>query len=174
MIAHMEKEDARKAPESLHERRKQVVRLNRKGFGPMRIAERTGLSWGGVNSALKLFKEGGAAALMPSRRGRKAGSCRTLTGEQEKRVQQLICEKRPKQLKMDFALWTRGAVKQLILQEFDQNLSIRCVGDYLHRWGFTPQKPIKRAYEQQPKAVKKWRDEDTSVPVLVEQLQLVA
>jgi hypothetical protein len=38
-------------------------------------------------------------------------------------------------------------------------LSIRAVGNYLKRWGFTPQKPIKRAYEQQPEAVKAWLHE---------------
>lgn len=156
----MEKEDARRAPESLHERRKQVIRLHRKGFGPMKIAELTGLSWGGVNAALKLYRAEGSAALKPGRRGRKSGSCRTLSAEQEKRVRQLICDKRPEQLKMVFALWTRGAVKQLVEQEFGFKLSIRGIGDYLKRWGFTPQKPVKRAYEQQPEAVKKWLDEE--------------
>ena len=156
----MEKEDARKTPVSLHERRKQVVRLHRKGYGPMKITELTGLSWGAVNTALKLYEEGGAAALKPKIRGRKSGMGRTLAQEQELRIQKLICEKRPEQLKMDFALWTRGAVKELIQRELGFELSIRAVGDYLSRWGFTPQKPIKRAYEQQPKAVRKWLDEE--------------
>jgi transposase len=156
----MEKEDARKTPVSLHERRKQVVRLHRKGYGPMKIAELTGLSWGAVNTALKLYEEGGTSALKPKTRGRKSGMGRTLTQEQELRIQKLICEKRPEQLKMDFALWTRGAVKELIQRELEFDLSIRAVGDYLSRWGFTPQKPIKRAYEQQPKAVRKWLDEE--------------
>ena len=156
----MEKEDARRAPETLHERRKQVIRLHRKGFGPMKIAELTGLSWGCVNTALKLYLAGGSAALKPRIRGRKSGSCRTLSAEQEKRIQKLICDKRPEQMKMVFALWTRGAVKQLVKQEFGFELSIRGIGDYLKRWGFTPQKPIKRAYEQQPEAVKKWLDEE--------------
>ena len=125
----------------------------------MKIVDLVGLSWGGVNTALKLYKEGGVSALKPKTRGRKSGMCRTLTSEQEKRVQQLICEKRPEQLKMDFALWTRAAVSELIQQKFGLALPIRTVGDYLKRWGFTPQKPIKRAYEQQPKAVQKWLNE---------------
>jgi hypothetical protein len=69
-------------------------------------------------------------------------------------------EKRPEQLKMDFALWTRAAVGQLIEAEFKIKLSVRGVGKYLKRWGFTPQKPIRRAYEQSPEAVKKWLDEE--------------
>ena len=42
----------------------------------------------------------------------------------------------------------------------DAKLSVRGVGKYLKRWGFTPQKPIRRAYEQSPEAVKKWLDEE--------------
>jgi len=33
-------------------------------------------------------------------------------------------------------------------------------GNYLKRWGFTPQKPIRRAYEQRPEAARKWLDEE--------------
>jgi len=60
---------------------------------------------------------------------------------------------------MDFALWTRGAVMFLIERECGLKLKIRAVGNYLKRWGMTPQKPIKRAYEQKPEAVKAWLDE---------------
>ena len=65
----------------------------------------------------------------------------------------MICEKRPEQLKLDFALWSRAAVCQLIEQEYQIKLPVRTAGLYLNRWGFTPQKPIKRAYEQSPVAV---------------------
>ncbi|WP_415843355.1 helix-turn-helix domain-containing protein, partial [Xenorhabdus thuongxuanensis] len=33
------------------------------------------------------------------------------------------------------------------------NVAERTLTDYLKRWGFTPQKPLKKAYEQNPKAV---------------------
>ena len=42
-------------------------------------------------------------------------------------------------------------------------MPIRTVGEYLKRWGFTPQKPLRRAYEQNPKAVKKWLEEQYPV-----------
>ncbi len=71
----------------------------------------------------------------------------------------MIRDKCPNQLKLPFALWTRIAVKQLIEQLWSIRMPIRTVGEYLKRWGFTPQKPLKRAYEQNPKAVKKWLDE---------------
>jgi transposase len=61
---------------------------------------------------------------------------------------------------MEFALWNRAAVRDLIEREYGIKLSVRGVGNYLARWGFTPQKPIKKAYEQRPEAVKKWLDEE--------------
>ncbi len=51
---------------------------------------------------------------------------------------------------MPFALWTRQAVQELIECECGVVMPIRSVGEYLKRWGFTPQRPVKRAYEQQP------------------------
>jgi len=70
----MESMDARKAPEGLYERRKQVVRLSKTGYGPMAIAGLAGLSWGAVNAALKaevdrLEKLTGKAAKPPAAGG---------------------------------------------------------------------------------------------------------
>lgn len=157
----MEKEDARKqSREVLQERRKQVIRLHRKGVGVMQIVEQTGLSWSGVNTALRLFEQGGAAALKPHARGKKPGSGRSLSTEQERVIRMTIIDKRPEQIKMEFALWSRPAVRELIERDLGIKLSVRAVGDYLARWGFTPQKPIKKAYEQRPEAVQAWLEDE--------------
>jgi len=87
------------------------------------------------------------------------GAGRSLTPDQEKQVQNFIADKTPDQLKMAYALWTREAVKELIEQELKIKLAIRTVGKYLSLWGFTPQKPLKKAYEQNPKKVTQWLDE---------------
>lgn len=163
MVCGMEnqiKMDARKSPSALFEIRKQIVRLHKKGVGPMAIKEQTGISWGAIRKAIDLFEAGGMGALKPMRRGCKKGTARTLTPEQEKQTQKSICDKRPEQLKMDFALWTREAVLIYIREHFGIDMPVRTVGEYLKRWGFTPQKPIKVAYEQKPEAVKKWLDEE--------------
>jgi hypothetical protein len=70
-----------------------------------------------------------------------------------------IAEKTPDQLKLAFALWTRKAVCELILKDYKIKMPVRTCGEYLKRWGFTPQKPARRAYEQNPKAVKQWMEE---------------
>lgn len=156
----MEKEDARKqSREVLHERRKQVIRMHCKGMTVMPIVEYSGLRWYAVNAAITAYSTAGAAALKPAARGKKQGSGRLLSESQESAVWQIICDKRLKQLKMAFALWNCAAVMQLVERECGIKLSVRGVGNYLKRWGFTPQKPIKKAYEQRPKAVQAWLDE---------------
>ena len=153
----MEKESARNQTlEQLHERRKQVVRLYKKGIKIMQIVAMTGLSYPTVRSAIDLFDAGGWSAIRPALRGRARGDGRVLSSAQEEVIQRLIIDKRPEQLKMDFHLWSRAAVGQLIEQEFGIKLQVRSIGKYLTRWGFTPQKPIKRAYEQSPAAVQAW------------------
>jgi len=153
----MEKENAsNQTLEQLHERRNQVVRLHKKGIKIMQIVAMTGLSYPPVRSAIDLFEAGGWSAIKPALRGRSRGDGRVLSAVQEEAIQRLIIDKRPEQLKMDFSLWSRAAVGQLIEQEFGIKLQVRSIGKYLTRWGFTPQKPIKRAYEQSPEAVQNW------------------
>ena len=153
----MEKENARKQTlEQLHERRKHVVQLHNKGIKIMQIVAMTGLSYPPVRAAIDRFKAGGWSAIRPALRGRSRGDGRVLSEVQEGTVQKMIIDKRPEQSKMDFYLWSRAAVSQLIEQEFGIKLQARSIGKYLTRWGFTPQKPIKRAHEQSPVAVQAW------------------
>ena len=72
----------------------------------------------------------------------------------------MIVDKMPDQLKLDFALWTRKAVKELVARELGIVLGLTTMGDYLRKWGFTPQKPKKRAYEQCSKKVQQWLDQE--------------
>lgn len=156
----MDKEDGRKlSREEQHERRKQAVRLHRRGMSVKEVSASLGVAAGTVRSAVKSADVGGVKALAPKPTGRLMGQQRRLSAAQELHIQRQICKNRPEQLKLEFALWTRAAVVLLVKQEFGLELPIRTMGEYLKRWGFTPQKPIKRAYEQRPEAVKQWLDE---------------
>ena len=148
------------SPDARHERRVQVIRLRKAGRTYDEIAEQTGLSRTGVFNICKRHQEIGAKALRDAPGGRKSGQGRTLELTQELLVRQLIADKTPDQLKMPYALWTRSAVGDLVHQQFDVKLPVRTVGHYLKRWGFTPQKPIRKAYEQRPAEVRKWLDTD--------------
>ncbi len=156
----MEMIDMRKlTPEARQERRRQVIKLRRAGWTYEAIAADLGLSRTGVFDICKRYDQGGAKALVDKPCGRPVGVLRALSEEQERDIRRLVIDHTPDQLKMDFALWTRQAVLLLIEQRCGVRLTPQGVGLYLRRWGFTPQKPIQRAYEQQPAAVQRWLDE---------------
>ncbi|MEW8057699.1 MAG: IS630 family transposase [Candidatus Thiodiazotropha sp.] len=157
----MDKTDARKLPLAvLNERRRRAVKLRESGMKLREVAAQVELSIPTVMSAHRAYQAGGWAAVNVKPRGRKRGDGRQLTPEQEKLIRSLICDKTPDQLKLGFALWNRQAVSQLIIDRLGIQLPIRTIGEYLKRWGFTPQKPIKKAYEQRPAEVRQWLDEE--------------
>lgn len=107
----------------------------------------------------------GDEVLAARRRGRRAGEQMVLTEEQQERVKKAIEGGCPDQYMLEFCLWTREAVRELIARWFGVELAVRTIGDYLARWNFTPQRPVQRAYEQNPEAVDRWLNED--YPALV-------
>lgn len=149
--------------EARHERRVQVIRLRKAGRTYDEIAAQTGLSRTGVFDICKRHAAGGASALKDAPSGRQPGEKRLVSAEQEREVQRLIRDRTPEQLKMVYALWTRQAVAELIRDRFGIELPVRTMGLYLSRWGFTPHKPMRKAYEQSPAAVRKWLDEQYPV-----------
>jgi transposase len=153
----MEKTDARKhSPETQYELRKQVIRMRKRGMKNTAVAEAVGISACHASTIWKRYKKEGRVAIKIGQRGRQHGEQRVLNGEQEREIQRCLIDRTPDQLKLHFALWTRDAVKLLIRQRYGMDMPIRTVGEYLKRWGFTPQKPVKRAYEQNPQAINRW------------------
>ena len=156
----MSTRDCRKLnSETQLELRRRAIALRKKGYTHDQIADLLDVSNAAVRKWWALYRKGGLRALSLGKRGRRKGTCRTLTPDQERRVKRMIVDKVPEQMMMPFALWTRSAVRELIERESGVSMPIRTVGEYLRRWGFTPQKPKKRAYEQQPAAVQKWLKE---------------
>ncbi len=157
----MEKIDARKlSTEAQQQIRNQAIRLKKSGSTYKEISEIVCVHASSIAKWFQAYKLKGATAIRIKKRGRRKGSCRTLTLVQERQIQKTIYDKCPDQLKFPFALWTRKAVQELIKQLWALEMPVRTVGEYLKRWGFTPQKPLRRAYNQNPKAVQKWLDEE--------------
>jgi transposase len=151
----------RKLPAAAQEeRRRQVIGLRQSGMTYQAIAELVGLSPTGVLNICHRFAAEGAKGLVSKPRGRKPGEQRWLNPAQEAEIQALICHHTPDELGLPFALWSRAAVGMLIARHCGVELAVRTVGKYLARWGFTAQKPIRRAYEQDPAAVRRWLRQD--------------
>jgi transposase len=133
-----------------------VIGLRQAGRTYDAIAAQVGLTRTGVFNICKRFAERGAAGLKSGPRGPEPGTGRLLEAAQEAEARDLICRCTPDELDLPFALWSRAAMSELIWRRFGVRLAVRTVGKYLARWGFTAQKPIRRAYEQDPAAVRRW------------------
>jgi len=156
----MERSDGRKLSiEALNERRRRAVKMRLAGATIMEAVEQCELGRSAVIRASQAYARGGWRAVSVTGGGRPTGSGRLLSQAEESAVQWLIQDRTPDQLKMNYALWTRQAVSELIEVRYGIRLQVRTVGKYLKRWGYTPQKPLKKAYEQSPVAVGRWLGE---------------
>ena len=136
--------------------RSRAVHARELGYAVSDIAAILGVREETISRWCSRYHRGGREALPGDRSGRPVGSGRLLDGRQEQGIRQAIEAKTPQELGIPSALWTRQAVRELIHQRVGLRLPIRTVGEYLRRWGYTPQKPVRKAYKQDPKAVAEW------------------
>jgi transposase len=87
------------------------------------------------------------------------GRPRSLTSRQEWQVFRWINGRDPRQYGLDFGLWTRSVVADLIERKFGIRLGLTAVGGLLAKLGLTPQKPLQRAYQRDPEAIERWQRE---------------
>lgn len=151
------KQDARKLSSmgKLDLRRRVVRAVVEQGVSKSAAAKLFGVSRTSVHYWVDLYNEHGEDSLTPKRTGRPRCSGR-LKGYQAATIVNIIKERCPDQLKMPFALWTREAVRDLIERKFGIRYSLQWVSQCLRRWGFTPQKPVTRAYERDEEQIRDW------------------
>lgn len=134
--------------------------MRREGYRVVEIAKALGVVRGTV---YKWFRNAAATseeeATLGGQRGRPKGVGAKLTPDQEAEVRKHVIDKQPKQLKFDFALWTRRAVRALIKRLYNIELSLSRVGVYLRSWGLSVQRPSRRAIEQDSERVRMWKQE---------------
>ena len=109
------------------------------------IAKTLNVTRQAVGKWVSKFCKEGEESLKAKRKGRSKG-CKLLPW-QAAQIANILIDHLPEQLKLPFYLWTREAVALLIEQRFNIRLFVWAAGRYLARWGFTPQKPIRCAYE---------------------------
>jgi transposase len=141
--------------------------LRKQGKWASETASYLGVHRTTVSDWWRHYQQQGETALHQQKRGNRFGEGRTLSSNEEAWIQPLMQEHFPDQLNIDSALWTRSALQTLIACECGVEMPIRTVGEYLKRWGYTPQKPLKRAYEQDPQTVKAWLE--THYPAIEQQ-----
>lgn len=129
------------------------------GKSQTEAARLLGVSRQSVHRWVAAYRTGGARSLAAGRRGRRPREQMVLTERQQRAICQTIQSKHPDQLRLPGFLWTRALVGELIARRYGMRLAPTTVGAYLRRWGFSPQKPVRRAFEQDPEAVRTWVEE---------------
>jgi len=152
----MIKQDARTLSSQAQETlRMRVVAAIEDGMKQVDAVRVFGVSRAAIGKWMKQYRQGGEKSLKARPQGRPKGHSR-LKGWQAAQIVRTITDRAPDQLKLPFVLWTRAAVAQLIEERFGVKVSLMTVGRWLKRWGLTPQKPVRRAWEQNPKQVERW------------------
>ena len=144
--------------DALENLRRMAVQAVGNGQKQVEVAKIFGITRQAVGCWVKAFREQGEQAFKAKPKGRPKGG--KMKPWQAAQIAKAVVDHHPEQLKLPFYLWTREAVSRLIEHRFDLKLSVWSVGRYLKRWGFTPQKPARRAWEQNPEEVQQWLETD--------------
>jgi len=154
----MKRKDARSIDhKTLTELRVRAVGSVQEGQSPEVVAKAMGINRTTIYGWLARYRDGGWQGLDAKKRG---GRRPKLDGKAIKWIYCTVTLKNPMQLKFTFALWTSKMIAQLIEERFGVKLGKSSVCRLLNQLGLTPQKPIWRAYQQQPQAVQQWLDEE--------------
>lgn len=147
--------DARSYPHDMLEKlRRDAVKRVESGESPEVVATGLGINRRTIYRWLEAFHYGGEQALAAKPI---PGAPPKVNAQQMKRLAQMLRQKNPLQLKFEFALWTLAMIRELIKRELNVSLSEVSVGRLMKRLGFTPQRPLYRAWQQDPVLVNDWR-----------------
>jgi transposase len=151
----MRTKDARSlSSQTQEEIRRKAVQAVLDGKKHVEAAKIFGVTRHTVDKWMKLYHREGRVGLNAKPKGRPRRN--TLKPWQAAQVVRAIEERCPDQLKLPYYLWTREAVQRYIEKGFGIRRSVWTIGRWLAEWGFTPQKPRRRAFEQNPEAVEQW------------------
>jgi transposase len=143
--------------ETLEQMRIGAVRRVEAGESPEFVAEGLGINRRTIYRWLSAYHYGGEGALKAKPI---PGAPAKLKGNQLAKLGRIIRDKNPLQLKFPYALWTLAMIRELIRREFGVALSEVSVGRLMKRLGFTPQRPLYRAWQQDAALVRRWREEE--------------
>lgn len=161
MILIVREVDGRKLTQKDQEQaRLQAARLLESGMKPDQVATAMGRSRSWAFGVAKAVRDGGVESLVaiPRPEGKKK-----LDSRQRAALATCVKDHTPEDYGFDKALWTREIVAELIFKVWGVEASAPTVGRVLRDLGFSPQRPLRRAFEQDPEAVARWEKEEFPV-----------
>ena len=154
----MRENDARKLEhKTLEAIRTRAVQRVQAGESPEVVIAALGFSRSCIYSWLAMYRAGGWSALKARAL---SGRPKMISGQQMQWIYTTVVGTSPLQHRFEFALWTRAMIQTLMQKQFGLRLSLSSVGRLLAQLGLTCQRPLFRAYEQNPTLVQQWRERD--------------
>lgn len=147
---------ALKRSEQRYQKRVEAVKAVQRGEEPKIVARVMGIPLNSIYNWLARYRSGGWHAL---RDGKKSGRPRKVTGAVLKWLYDAITGGDPRQYQFEFCLWTRRIIKTMLKKIHDIEISESSVSGLLNQLGLSAQRPIYKAYNQDPKAVKEWLED---------------
>lgn len=144
-----------KGRRSTYEERVSACEALENGVSADEIAKVLKISRSSVFEWQKAYRAHGPGAL---RTKKTRGPESKLSDGQLSQLYRLIAGNDPRQLSFGLALWTRGMIRELIFRQFGVRLSVVSVGSVLRKLGMSPQRPLYKAYEQDPGKVAEWKE----------------
>jgi transposase len=142
---------------TLEELRVRAVMRVEAGESPEAVIRALGFSRARIYEWIARYREGGLDALKAKPLH---GRPPVLNGKQVRWIYQAVTEKDPRQFQFEFALWTVAMIREVIRRHLGVRLSRVSVWRLLKKLGLTPQRPLHRAYQQDPEAVRVWIEEE--------------
>lgn len=141
-------------------RRRALFLVEHEGMTQGQAAVAVGVHRQTVNVWLRRYRERGEDGVLDGRRVSPRRGKGLLSAEEAGKVRGWIAAGTPDALGLPFALWTGRAVRELVERRLGKRLGLSTVRLYLQRWGMTPQKPLARARERSPAAIRAWLERD--------------
>jgi transposase len=152
------KNDARSLSHAtLEELRIRTVRQVQAGQSPEKLYKVLGIARSTIYNWISTFVSGGESALkakpIPGRPS-------LLSEKQLAWLAKVLIDKTPEQFKLEFALWTRDGIREVIKRKCGIKISKTGISRILDKLGYSFQRPAVRFAQQDPIIVKKWLEED--------------
>ena len=136
--------------------RQQAVKAVREGASVTIVAAAYGLSVRTIFSWLAKFADGGQNALLAKPI---SGRPPKISAEEMRWIAQAVRDNSPQQFKFEFGLWTLSLIGELIKRQFGKSLALASVSRVMKLLGFSVQKPLYQAWQQDAKLVQQWESE---------------
>lgn len=139
--------------DQLTELRRRGVAAVQDGEDPEVVARALGVNRSTIYGWLALYRSGGWDRLDAKKRG---GRRPLLDGKALTWIYRTVTDGDPRQFKFKFALWTSRMIGEVIYRQFGIKLSKASVCRLLNQLGLSAQRPLWRAYQQNPEVVDRW------------------